>query len=129
SSSSSSVVKKLKTNQDNPTIEWMSNYLSSTNGTFDEMLRPLLSKQFLKYIDIEDLRQFAIILHNMKCIELDQSLWNIYLKAGTGKLIQHEHIQWWSMEIKIRMVERGQTTTNPKEIDDESCFGYVQRVL
>ncbi|CAF5140330.1 unnamed protein product, partial [Rotaria magnacalcarata] len=27
------------------------------------------------------------------------------------------------------MVERGQTTTNPKEIDDESCFGYVQRVL
>ncbi|CAF3589184.1 unnamed protein product [Rotaria socialis] len=127
-SSSSSLVKKLKPNQDNQTIEWMSNYLSSTNGTFDEMLRPLLSKQPLKYIDIEDLRQFAIILHNMKCIELDQSLWNIYLKAGTGKLIQQEPIQWWSMEIKIRMIERGQTT-NPKEIDDESCFDYVQRVL
>ncbi|CAF3485867.1 unnamed protein product [Rotaria socialis] len=135
---SSSVMKKFKTNQDNPSVEWMSNYLSSTNGTFDEMLRPLLLKKtFFKYIDIEDLRQFAIIMHNMKCIELDQSLWNTYLKSGTGKLNQQQQqqqqqqkIQWWPMEIKIRMIERAQTTIkNPKEIDDESCLDYVQRVL
>lgn len=38
-----SMTKKLKTNEDIKSIEWISNYLSSSNGKFDEMLRPLLN--------------------------------------------------------------------------------------
>ncbi|CAF3329341.1 unnamed protein product [Rotaria socialis] len=143
-SSSSSIMKKLKTDQANPPIEWIPNYLSKANGTFDEILRPILTKQPLKYIDIEDLRQFAIFIHKMKCLELDRLLWNKYFESGTGELIKQEHIrsvltikrkqlpmlQWWPIDLRLKMVKRRQATvTDPEEIDQEECLDCVERVL
>ncbi len=108
------------------------------------MLNTLVKDQS-STIDIEDLRQYAKIIHHLKCVELDKVLWNKYLQSGTGELMKEEHIrsmlmtslpnklpllQYWPMDIKLRMIQRGQTTaTDPKHIDHESCLDYVQRVL
>lgn len=140
----SPVVKKLKSNEDIESTEWIINYLSSSNGTFDAMLRPLLKPQF-RFTDIEDFRQFAVIINQLKCIELDEILWNKYLHSGTGELIKQEDIQsvlkntdanklplmrCWPIEVKIRMIQHHQTTaSNPKDIDHESCLNYVQHIL
>ncbi|CAM4837257.1 unnamed protein product, partial [Rotaria magnacalcarata] len=143
-SSSTSIMKKLKADHANPPIESMPNYLSKANGKFDEILRSILAKQPLKYIDIEDLRQFAIFIHNMKCLELDRLLWNKYFESGSGELIKQEHIrsvltikrkqlpmlQWWPIDLRLKMIKRGQTTvTDPEDIDAEVCLDCVERVL
>ncbi|CAF2056870.1 unnamed protein product [Rotaria magnacalcarata] len=142
---SSSVAKKIKTNEDIEPIEWIPNYLSSSNGSFDRMLHPLFRQEFKSY-DIEDLRQFAMIINHLKCIELNQTLWNKYLQSGTGELIKQDDIrsvlktttsnnklpliQYWPLEVKLQMIKHRQTTaTDPKHIDHESCLDYVQRIL
>ena len=138
-----SVGKKFKTHEDIEPIEWVSNYLSSSNGSFDRMLHTLL-KQESKSYDIEDFRQFAMIINHLKCIELDKILWNKYLQSGTGELMKQENIQsvlmagscsivafaYWPLEVQLRMIKHRQTTAkDPEEIEHESCLDYVESVL
>ena len=139
----SSGTKKLKTTEDTLSSERIPNYLSHSDGRFDEMLHSSLKHQW-KSVDIEDLRQFAIIIHHLKCLELHKSLWNKYLQSGTGELIKQERIRsvlgttseklplirCWPMEVKFRMIKYGQTkVTDPNDIDDASCLNYVKLVL
>lgn len=139
----SSIIKKIKTIDEYLPLDYIPKYLSKEKGLFDKMLVPILNKT-RKYIDIEDLRTYAHVIEHLKCIELQQSLWNRYLQSGTGDLINDEHIrsvivdktrklpivQLWPMQVKSRMMKRGETNiTNPARIDNQSCFDYVRRVL
>jgi hypothetical protein len=131
-------------NNDEKRIEWISTYLSHKNGTFDATLRPILNIRGSSLINFEDLREYAIIIHQLKCIELDQLLWNKYLQCGTGELIQQKdiqsvlpknftklpHLKWWPKEIKLRMIQRNYTIgKEPDEVKYDECFNYVQCVL
>ncbi|CAF1290998.1 unnamed protein product [Rotaria sordida] len=56
-----------------------------------------------------------------------------YLRSGTGTLKPQattSTLLLWPVEVKQRMIDRGQTTaSDPNEIDHASCLNYVQRVL
>ena len=135
--------KKFKSiEEDRKALDLISNYLSSENGRFDSTLNPILKCTY-NPPSIEDLRQFASILHSLLSLQLDKLLWKKYLQAGTGELFNEEQIRsvlmptarlsshrYWSIDVKLRMIKRHETTIqDPKQIDDESCLDYVQRVL
>ncbi|CAF5227670.1 unnamed protein product, partial [Rotaria magnacalcarata] len=85
----------------------------------------------------------AAIIDNLECVDVDRSLWMIYLQSGTGELQSEQRIitavnssvivsnlQIWPAEVKTKMIKHGHTTTtNPNDIDHESCVDYVHRVL
>ncbi|CAF4358732.1 unnamed protein product, partial [Rotaria sordida] len=84
-------------------------------------------------IDIEYLREIAVLIHQLECIDLDRLLWTTYLRSGTSTLKPQATtsiLSLWPLEVKQRMIDRGQTTaSDPNEIDHASCLSYVQRVL
>ncbi|CAF4338148.1 unnamed protein product, partial [Rotaria sordida] len=100
------------------------------------MINPILEKTTTTTttsINIEYLREIAILIHQLECIDLDILLWTTYLRSGTGTLKPQataSTLLLWPLEVKQRMIDRGQTTaSDPNEIDHASCLSYVQRVL
>ncbi|CAF3403989.1 unnamed protein product, partial [Rotaria socialis] len=117
-------------------------YLSTAYRAFEETISPVLKKNG-NSMNIEDARTMAAIIDNLECVNVDKSLWIIYLQSGTGELQSEQRIitavnssvvvsnlQIWPAEVKAKMIKHGHTTTtNPNDIDHESCVDYVHRVL
>jgi len=123
----------------------MPKYLLSTNAAFQQMMIRLL-QQNASAINIENLRAIALLIHKLECIKLDMRLWVTYLHSGTGKLnlpeqqqqeqeqaatsIRHPTLLMWPKQVKTHMISQGcATSSNPNEIDDESCLNHVHTVL
>ncbi|CAF1570267.1 unnamed protein product, partial [Rotaria sordida] len=99
----------------------------------EQMINPILEKTTTTSVNIEYLREIAILIHQLECIDLDRLLWTTYLRSGTGTLKPQattSTLLLWPLEVKQRMIDRSEvTTSDPNEIDHASCLSYVQRVL
>ena len=63
-------------------LDIIPNYLSNMNPSFQTKMHCILPST----IDLEDLRNVAILVHKIVSIEIIQSLWIVYKKSGTGNL-------------------------------------------
>ncbi|CAF4772188.1 unnamed protein product [Rotaria sp. Silwood1] len=125
------ISKKMKFDKEEQISHLIPRYLSSNTKTFEQMINPILQKTRIS-ISIEYLREIALLIHQIECVNLDQLLWTTYLRSGTGTLKPQTNttLYLWPVEVKQRMMDRGQTTaSNPNEIGHASCLDYVQRVL
>ncbi|CAF4488794.1 unnamed protein product [Rotaria sp. Silwood2] len=125
------IPKKMKLDEEEQSSSQIPRYLSSNNKAFEQMINPVLQKT-RRSINIEYLREIALLIHQLECIDLDRLLWTTYLRSGTGTLKPQETttLSLWPKEVKTKMIARGRTTvSDPNEIDHDSCLDYVQRVL
>jgi hypothetical protein len=81
-------------------------------------------------INIVELRQIAILMHQLNVLDLEKSLWNTYLKAGTGILLSKEsNLKVWpsSLKLMIQLDQRATTMSdvNQIKVDDDRCLKYV----
>ncbi|CAF2121842.1 unnamed protein product [Rotaria magnacalcarata] len=120
----------------------MPKYLSTAYRAFEETISPVL-KKYGNSMNIADARTMAAIIDNLECVDVDRSLWMIYLQSGTVELQSEQciitavnssvivsNLQIWPAEVRAKMIKHGHTTTtNPNDIDHESCVDYVHRVL
>ncbi|CAF3376490.1 unnamed protein product [Rotaria sp. Silwood2] len=131
STTTDNISKKMKQNEEEQLNSIVPRYLSSNNQAFEQMINPVLQKT-RSSISIEYLREIALLIHQLECIDLDRLLWTTYLRSGTGTLKPQATttLFLWPAEVKTKMITRGRTTvSDPNEIDYDSCLDYVQRVL
>ncbi|CAF1500204.1 unnamed protein product [Adineta steineri] len=140
SSSTSTTIKKMKLTLVDVSDNDMPRYLSKTKGTFDTQINNLLYSKAASnsHIDIEQLRQIAVLLHKIGLHQLYISLWETYLRSGTGTLKdsveQTEqsssssslNLLLWPQEVKTSMIEHRYTTLEINQIDHDTCLNYVQ---
>ncbi|CAF4811077.1 unnamed protein product [Rotaria sp. Silwood1] len=101
-------------------------YLSKESESFQKMTGNLSSNEL-----VEKLRQMAIVIHELFMIDLQKSLWTIYLKSGTGQLqlnqmdhdqLSHPHL--WPIEVQKLMRQQSLDST-----DMAACLTYVTQHL
>ncbi|CAF4361878.1 unnamed protein product, partial [Rotaria sordida] len=85
STTADNISKKMKSDKEESTSNLIPRYLSSNNKAFEQMINPILEKTTTS-INIEYLREIAILIHQLECIDLDRLLWTTYLHSGTGTL-------------------------------------------
>ncbi|CAF3264284.1 unnamed protein product, partial [Rotaria sp. Silwood2] len=108
-------------------VENIPYYLTKESKSFQQITSDLSSSEL-----IEELRQLAILIHELLMIEFHKSLWTIYLKSGTGQLQlnqmnhPHHHIQphLWPLEVQKRMRQQSLDST-----DMAACLTYVTQHL
>ena len=112
-------------------------------------MNPILEKT-ANFIHLEQLREIALLMYRIGCVKIDQALWTAYLRSGTGQFkflsTQKDSEQQqqttttttsatdrpsiWPETVKTKMIAQGHTTvTDTKQITDDACLDYVQRVL
>jgi hypothetical protein len=84
--------KRIKLNSTEETNTYLPEFLSRTDDKFKLTLNPLL-KQEASSIDIEQLRQIALLKYQIALLKyqiaqnnLEISLWDTYLRSGTGTI-------------------------------------------
>ena len=85
STTTDNISKKMKSAKEEQINNLTPRYLSSNNKAFEQMINPVLQKT-RSSIDIEYLREIAVLIHQLECIDLDRLLWTTYLHSGTGIL-------------------------------------------
>ncbi|CAF3790195.1 unnamed protein product [Rotaria sp. Silwood1] len=107
-------------------VENVPYYLSKESESFQEITGNLSSNEL-----IEELRQMAIVIHQIFIIDLEKSLWTIYLKSGTGQLpvnlmdndnLTHPHL--WPIQVQKLIREQSSDNT-----DTATCLTYVTQHL
>ncbi|CAF1505373.1 unnamed protein product [Adineta steineri] len=101
----------------------------------------MIEKLSIDFVDIDDLRQIALLIYRCAVIELEQSLWSMYLKMGTGtwnidsssSSSSLSSPEIWPMELKstlllIPATEINGDDNNNNNIDDR-CLQYVNTRL
>jgi hypothetical protein len=112
-------------------FEIIPDYLSSENQTFENKIhsiRPLT-------INMEELREAAILMHKIMTIDIIQSLWIVYRKSGIGDLpctlpINYQYdTKIWPKEVQSLM--KLQQSQIPKYINehDNPCLTFVNYCL
>jgi hypothetical protein len=102
-------------------------YLCITNKSFEQIIRQITNDTAYS-MNIEELRQVAILMHQCTMIDLETSLWSTYLKAGTGTLkIEQPGPEIWPtmLKSKIMALNNGETDN---DIDD-TCLKFVNKRL
>ena len=104
-------------------------YLLNENKEFNEMILTLRHKTSTS-ISTEELRDMAIFIYQLECIELDKLLWTTYLRSGQGTLIENKEpsLLVWSMELKM-MAEGFTNATYPNAICYDECSKYIEKIL
>lgn len=75
-------------------------------------------------INIEELQQIAILIHQLNILELEKTLWTHYYKSGTGTLkVNDSNLKVWSSNIK-KMIQ-----SNQIKVDDDHCLKFVSENL
>ena len=106
-------------------------YLRQTKqDSFEKKLRPILPST----MDLEDLRQIAILMYKIMSIDKVQNLWLVYRKAGEGELqatVQTNHhrpIKFCAKE--IRSLVKSSSIQNHNEDDHHTvCLTFVNSCL
>ncbi|CAF4189852.1 unnamed protein product, partial [Rotaria sordida] len=101
-------------------------YLSKENKSFEQIISDLSSNEL-----VEELRQMAIVIHQIFLIDLEKLLWTTYLKSGTGQLqlnhmdndnLNRPHL--WPIQVQ-KLVSK----QSPDKIDTAACLTYVTQYL
>ncbi|CAF4216961.1 unnamed protein product, partial [Rotaria sordida] len=144
--------KKLKTSDDKEQSNYtLPRYLSSANKAFEERMASVLQNVPYSSITIEHLRHIAYLIHQIEFVELNKSLWTVYLLSGTGKMRNKESprisraintattssefdvtskVLLWLNEVKSKMKNDGYKTTTDSNADDyNACLKYIEEVL
>lgn len=102
------------------------NYLSIQQyNSFQQLIRSMLSTT-ASSMQVSDLHEITLLIRRIMVLDLQKSLWNIYLQSGTGQLAseaEQEELCLWPMEVKSTM------TTDNNEIDQMKCLNYVNQTL
>jgi hypothetical protein len=103
-------------------------YLSLTNKSFTQMIEQI-SNTFssVNPMNIEQLREIAILIYQSTIIELKKSLWLTYFKAGTGTLkIEQPGPEIWSRTLKSLIVSsKKYDLNNHRDLLDDLCLKLV----
>ena len=75
-------------------------------------------------VNIEALGQITILLHQLNIIDLEKSLWTIYHKSGTAKILE-SNLKLWPTAVKS-MVQSSDCITT---INDDICLKFVNEHL
>ncbi|CAF3160962.1 unnamed protein product [Rotaria sp. Silwood2] len=101
-------------------------YLSKESKSFQEITSNLSSNEL-----VEELRQMAIVLHQLFMIDLEKSLWTTYFKSGTCQLQLHQmdndnliHPHLWPIQVQ-KLVNK----QSPDNTDTAACLTYVTQHL
>ncbi|CAF1159227.1 unnamed protein product [Adineta ricciae] len=110
-------------------FDFIPEYLCSTNPSFENQIKCILPST----INLEELRDIAILMHKIMSIEMIQSLWIMYQKSGMGHLsiasssIRTNQIDGkvWPKEVQS-LLKRSQTI----HVDeDRACLMFVNYCL
>ena len=109
-------------------FDFIPDYLCATNPSLEKTISSILPSS----VDLEDLRNIAILMHKMMSIELVHRLWIIYRQAGQGELQSNlvinattSDIKFWSKE--VRSLVRQSTIQYHDE--DDACLYFVNHCL
>jgi len=85
-------------------------------------------------INLEELGQIAILMHQSNVLHLEISLWTSYYRSGTGTLKPNEsNLKVWPTCVKsmIQSCERKTTISDISQIqvNDDKCFKFVSEHL
>ena len=140
----SPVFKKLKSKSDeeNHFDNSIPSYLLPSNKSFVEMIE---KEQCLKNKSpniVDDLRQIALVLHQLAVNHLQQDLWSTYILCGTGRLkqalantelttsITHgPHI--WPVKVKSFILSNSSSllTTVVEKEHDQACLRFANKFI
>ncbi|CAF1097680.1 unnamed protein product [Adineta ricciae] len=148
-------VKKLKVTLEDVPDQDMPRYLSNVKHIFDEKMNNVLQLETTtttvsnSVINIEQLRQIALLIHKIGLNNLNISLWITYLCSGTGQMKNiQEHLEkqdfteeelptgaattsqasrllLWPQEVKTSLIKNKYTTLELSDIGHQTCLQYV----
>ena len=102
---------------------------------FEQMINPILEKSSNTIITMKDLQDILLLKHKLVVIDLNRSLYTIYLKSGTNKLKENDlrynemYLAKWPESLKTTMLRESDGKLTQKDINYERCFNYVQNKL
>lgn len=113
-------------------------YLIGRDNAFENKMLDLILTTGAR-VDMNELRHYALQLHQLRVTELNRTLWRTYSQSGEGTLLnEHEkraitsstrQLKLWPDEVKTTMIEYHRTTRPMNLIDDSTCFNYVYQVV
>ncbi|CAF1265540.1 unnamed protein product [Adineta steineri] len=144
----STVSKKIKFNHDyqqennsddDIVEEIVPNYLLINNPHFQQLFHAL-SSTTANSLTIEDIQEIALLLRQITILNLQRSLWNIYLQSGIGKLetdshqsiISNESVFLWPSEVKSTLSMKNKKQQQQNElitINHDTCLKHVNKML
>ncbi|UJR29607.1 hypothetical protein I4U23_017155 [Adineta vaga] len=129
--------KKLKVVIEQP-VDDAPQYLSLKSKFFERFIVPIIEQSGIN-LPMETLRSIAILKHKLALVDLNQTLWTIYLQSGMGHLKVNQkqvesqtHLPLWPKEVKMRMVEEERLSTTSADmetVDLRACLSYVHKKL
>ncbi|CAF3676623.1 unnamed protein product [Rotaria sordida] len=100
-------------------------YLLPTNSSFDQSIQKA-TLNITSSINIEELRQIAILIYQFKKTDLEKSLWSSFLKSGTGILkTEQESVKIWPDLLKIIIQSFCNQLITNEDITDRVCFSIT----
>ncbi|CAF1317216.1 unnamed protein product [Adineta steineri] len=144
----STISKKIKfdhdyqqeSNSDDDIVEEIiPNYLLINNPHFQQLFHAL-SSTTANSLTIEDIQEIALLLRQITILNLQRSLWNIYLQSGIGKLetdchqsiIPSEPVFLWPSEVKSTLSMKNKKQQQQNElitINHDTCLKHVNKML
>ncbi|CAF1471414.1 unnamed protein product [Adineta steineri] len=145
----STISKKIKfdhdyqqeNNSDDDIVEEIiPNYLLINHTHFQQLFHALTSTTATS-LTIEDIQEIALLLRQITILNLQRSLWNIYLQSGIGKLetdyhqsrIPSESVFLWPSEVKstlsMKNKKQQQQQNELTTINHDTCLKYVNKML
>lgn len=108
-------------------------YLSTKNGNFRTLINNILSTITKTATTTgatanneEQLYEVAIFTHKMKCEQIFESLWLVYLRSGLGQLYPNQiGPSVWPINVKTTVQEETQKELNT----NDACLSLVQQRL
>jgi hypothetical protein len=105
-------------------------YLLKANKSFEKLIYPLLPKTTTTSNIVEDLRQVAILIHQIMSSHILHSLWTTYLKSGMGELkgqqqLTQASVLFWPLKVKSMVTKDIRAGTN----EHDACMTFVQKRL
>jgi hypothetical protein len=120
----------MKKDDDTVDTDDIPDYLSVTNKSFEQTILPIL-RNTGNPIDIDQLRQQAILLHKCSMLNLHKSLWNTYLRSGTGQLKGHNQDNnplIWPTHVESMMIAKGlPIMMNENTINHDVYIDFVNK--
>ncbi|CAF1508620.1 unnamed protein product, partial [Rotaria sordida] len=108
--------------------EWqsISDYLCSKNPSFEKKLRTILPST----MNLDEIRDIAILMHKIMSIDIVQSLWIVYRKYGMEEIqskrpINVSDTKFWPKEVSSLMKK----LKNDNIIDESSCLIFANQCL
>jgi len=85
-------------------------------------------------IYLKQLRSIAILMYQLHALDLEKSLWNHYLKSGTGTLKSNEsNLKVWPKDVQtmIQLVLSSRTSSDLDQfhLNNKYCYRFVHEHL